>query len=169
MKLRDMVKTVAPAIATALGGPLAGTAVRVLSEKFLGKADGKPEEIEALLSSATPEQIIELKKIDNEFKEKLLGAGIKLEEIEVADRSSARSMFMTSRDSTPAWLTYSVIAVWAIVQYMLFTQLVPAESRDLIARMLGTLDAALLAVMNFWFGSSRSSREKNETIANLAK
>lgn len=42
---KAIVKTVAPALGTALGGPLAGTAVKVLSEALLGHSDGKEEEI----------------------------------------------------------------------------------------------------------------------------
>lgn len=168
MKLKEIVRTVAPSIATALGGPLAGTAVRVLSEKFLGKPDGTPEEIEQVLTSATPEQIIELKKLDLAFKQQLLDAGIKLEQLEVEDRASARQMFMTTRDATPSWISFLVIGVWAAVQFMLFENALPEGSRELILRMLGTLDSALLAILYFWFGSSRSSREKSETIAKLA-
>lgn len=167
MKLKDIVRTVAPALAGALGGPLAGTAVRVLSEKFLGKPDGTPEELETFLQTASPEQIVALKALDLEFKGKLLDAGIKIEEIEVADRSSARQMFMAAKDPTPSLLTAAVVVVWAAIQYLLFTGEAPEGSRELIARMLGTVDAALLTVMTFWFGSSRGSSEKNAMIDKL--
>ena len=169
MKLKEIVRTVAPALATALGGPLAGSAVRVLSEKFLGKADGTPEELEPVLASATPEQIIELRKLDNDFKSKLIEAGIKIEEIDAGDRLSARGMFSTTRDPTVTILTISVVIVWGTVQYALFTQAIPEGSHDMIVRMLGTLDAALLTVMTFWFGSSRGSKDKTDAITALSK
>ena len=169
MKLKEIVRTVAPALATALGGPLAGSAVRVLSEKFLGKADGTPEELEPILASATPEQLIELKKLDNDFKGRLIEAGIKIEEIDAADRLSARGMFTATRDPTVTILTIPVVIVWGTVQYALFTQAIPQGSHDMIVRMLGTLDAALLTVMTFWFGSSRGSKDKTDAIAALAK
>jgi len=36
---KGIVGTVAPALATALGGPLAGVAVRAIAEKVLGKPE----------------------------------------------------------------------------------------------------------------------------------
>lgn len=164
-KLKDIVRTVAPALATALGGPLAGTAVRALSEKFLGRPDGAAEEVEAALTSATAEQIIELKRLDKEFKSKMLDAGIKLEELEEQSRTRATNMFVATRDPTVTLLTLAIVIVWGIVQWALFTHNVPENSHDMIARMLGTLDAALMAVLYFWFGSSKGSREKTEALA----
>jgi hypothetical protein len=169
MKLKDIVRTVAPALATALGGPLAGSAVRVLSEKFLGKPDGTPEELEAVLVSATPAQLIEMRKLDLDFKAQLIDAGIKLEEIAANDRQGARGMFTATRDPTVTILTISVVLVWGTVQYALFTQAIPEGSHDMIVRMLGTLDAALLTVLTFWFGSSIGSKKKDDIAAQAAK
>jgi hypothetical protein len=42
--LLNVVRTVAPTIATAVGGPLAGMATRVISEALLGKPDGSEAE-----------------------------------------------------------------------------------------------------------------------------
>jgi len=168
MKLKEIVRAVAPSIASALGGPLAGTAVRVLSEKFLGKPDGTPDELESVLVGASPEQLIELKRIDSEFKTTLVNAGIKLEEIEANDRAGARTMFTATRDPTVSVLTFSVVLVWGAIQYMMFTQAVPEGSHDMIVRMLGTLDASLMAVLYFWFGSSRGSKDKTQAIASMA-
>lgn len=168
-KLREIVRTVAPALATALGGPLAGTAVRALSEKLLGRPDGSVEEVEAVLATATTEQIIELKRLDKDFKSTLLDAGIKLEELEEQSRTRATNMFVATRDPTVSILTVSIVVVWGVVQWALFTRAVPQDSHDMIARMLGTLDAALMAVLYFWFGSSKGSRDKADAINALVE
>ena len=51
-QLLNIVKTVAPTIATAMGGPLAGMAVRTLSETLLGKPDGTEAELAAAAAAA---------------------------------------------------------------------------------------------------------------------
>lgn len=169
MKLKELIGAVAPALASALGGPLAGTAVRVLSEKFLGKPDGAEDEVVAALAVATPEQIVELRRIDAEFRKTLVDAGIKLEELEVRDREGARAMFTATRDPTVTWISLLVLGVWGSVQYALFTAQIPEANADMVVRMLGTLDAALMAVLWFWVGSTKKSGEKTEAILKLAK
>ena len=71
----DLLKTfgpllgsIAPSIATALGGPLAGMGVKALSQALLGNENGTAEELSAALSSASPEQLSVVKKIDADFK-----------------------------------------------------------------------------------------------------
>lgn len=74
-KLSDVLKKIvghvapfAPVVATALGGPGAGAAVRLLSRKLLGKDNGTESEVEAALANATPEQLLALKQVDLEFE-----------------------------------------------------------------------------------------------------
>lgn len=167
MKLKEIVRTVAPALATALGGPLAGSAVRVLSEKFLGKADGTPEEIEAVLTTATPEQLIELKRLDTEFAKHLSDNDIKLEQIDAADRNSAREREKVVKDGAPLVIALVVLALWCWVTYTLLTAGVVEGADDaLIGRVLGTLDAAVTGSLWYFLGSSRGSDKKtNASIA----
>lgn len=167
MKLKEIVRTVAPALATALGGPLAGSAVRVLSEKFLGKPDGTPEEIEAVLTSATPEQLIELKRLDIEFAKHLSDNDIKLEQIDATDRNSAREREKVVKDGAPLIIALVVLALWCWVTYTLLTVgVVEAADDALIGRVLGTLDAAVTGSLWYFLGSSRGSDKKtNASIA----
>jgi hypothetical protein len=51
-------------------------------------------------------------------------------------------------------MSYVIVVCWAIIQYFLFTHVIDASMRELIARVLGTLDGALMLVLSFWFGSS---------------
>lgn len=171
MKLKDIVRTVAPALATALGGPLAGSAVRVLSEKFLGKPDGTPEEIEAVLTTATPEQLIELKRLDVEFAKHLSDNDIKLEQIDATDRNSAREREKVVRDGAPLIIALVVLALWCWVTYTLLTAGVVKTADDaLIGRVLGTLDAAVTGSLWYFLGSSRGSAKKTDAaIAAAAK
>jgi hypothetical protein len=54
-------------------------------------------------------------------------------------------------------MSYVIVCCWAVIQYFLFTHVIEASMRELIARVLGTLDGALMLVLSFWFGSSNPS------------
>ncbi len=56
-KMGGLLAQVAPTIASALGGPLAGLAVKTLSSALLGTEQGSEQEVAAALSSATPDQL----------------------------------------------------------------------------------------------------------------
>jgi hypothetical protein len=53
---KQTLMAVAPTLATALGGPLAGAAVGVIGKALLG--DDFDGDIESAVSGATPEQLI---------------------------------------------------------------------------------------------------------------
>ena len=149
-----LIENVAPTIATALGGPVAGMAVKALSTALLGHGDGSEDDITAALSSATPEQIAAIKRADNDFKVQMKQLDIDLVRIAADDRNSARNMAVGTHSLTPSVMSYVIVVCWAIIQYFLFTHVIEASMRELIARVLGTLDGALMLVLSFWFGSS---------------
>jgi hypothetical protein len=53
-QLLNLVRTVAPSIASAVGGPLAGMATPAISEALLGKPDGTEAELTEAAAKATP-------------------------------------------------------------------------------------------------------------------
>jgi hypothetical protein len=149
-----LVENVAPTIATALLGPVAGMAVKALSSALLGHDGGSEDDITNALANATPDQITALKKIDADFKVQLKKLDIDLVKIAADDRASARDMAANTHSYTPSVLSYVTVICWAIIQYYLFTHIIDPSMRELIARVLGTLDGALMLVLSFWFGSS---------------
>jgi hypothetical protein len=149
-----LIENVAPTIATALGGPVAGMAVKALSAALLGHENGSQEDITVALENATPDQIASIRKVDADFKVQLKKLDIDLAKIAADDRASARDMAMGTHSFTPSIMSYVIVVCWAIIQYFLFTHVIDASMRELIARVLGTLDGALMLVLSFWFGSS---------------
>jgi len=166
-KIGGLLAQVAPTVATALGGPLAGLAVKTLSEAMFGHQDASESDVSAALMNATPDQLQKLKEIDASFKTRMKELDIDLEAIAAEDRKSARSMMTMTGAQTPAILSYSVIIAWVFIQYYLFTTVIDPSMRELIARVLGTLDGALMLVLSFWFGSSSGSHAKDQTISDL--
>ena len=151
---KGLIENVAPTIATALGGPVAGMAVKALSTALLGHPDGTEDDINNALGSATPDQITAIKKVDADFKVQIKKLDIDLVKIAADDRASARDMAANTHSYTPSVLSYVTVVCWAIIQYYLFTHIIDPSMRELIARVLGTLDGALMLVLSFWFGSS---------------
>jgi len=152
-----LIETVAPTIATALGGPVAGMAVKALSTALLGHDSGSEDDIRDALATATPDQIAAIRKVDADFKVQMKSLDIDLVRIAANDRASARDMAVGTHSFTPSIMSYVIVCCWAVIQYFLFTHVIEASMRELIARVLGTLDGALMLVLSFWFGSSNPS------------
>jgi hypothetical protein len=149
-----LIGSVAPTIATALGGPVAGMAVKALSGALFGHDGATEEEIKTALANPTADQLAALKKIEADFKVQMKSLDIDLERIAASDRDSARNYAILTHDLTPRILAIIVVIAWGMVQWFLFHNIIPAEMRELIARVLGTLDGALMLVLSYYFGSA---------------
>ena len=165
---KDIVRSVAPTLATALGGPLAGAAVREMAENVLGDKDASEETVAAAIIGANPETLLKLREVDYAFKTKLVDAGVKLEELAASDRNSARRREIDAKDSmTPRVLALVVVAGWFLIQWYLLQHIIDDGMREIIMRTLGTLDMALGMILGYYFGSSASSAAKTATIAEV--
>lgn len=156
---------VAPTIATALGGPLAGVAVKTLSNVLLGHENGSEDDVKAAMATATPEQLAALKKIDADFKVQMKELDIDLERIAAGDRDSARKMQAETKDWVPKLLAVVItIGFFGILVWMLLNGM-PKNGTEALLMMLGALGTAWTGVMNFYFGSSAGSKAKNDLLA----
>jgi hypothetical protein len=162
---RTILATVAPVLATAAGGPLAGVVTKTLAAKLLQRPDAKPDEVEAAIAGADPATLLRLKEIDLEFEKELQQAGVKLEEIAAEDRASARAREVALKDHTPAVLAYAItIGFFGTLAYMLMYGK-PATGGDALLVMLGALGGAWGAIVSYFFGSSAGSKLKTEAMA----
>lgn len=167
---RSLVRSVAPTIGTALGGPLGGVAGLALA-KALGVDEAKAGDAEALAAAvqgANPDQLLKLKQADQEFALQMQKLGYEnlqaLEKIAADDRSNARDREVKTRDWMPKVLAGTVVLGWLVVQGFLMRWEVPAGTREMVLRMLGTLDGAVMLVLGYYFGSSAGSDRKTEII-----
>jgi len=165
----DALAEYAPTLASMIGGPLAGTAVSAL-EGVLGIAPtGNKQTALAAVASANPDQILALQAENNRHAEALSKAGIDLETLTVRDRESARQREMAVKDWVPGVLAAAVVLVWlGGYAATMFAHLDPSI-RDLITGGLRTLDAALMLVLSYYYGSSRGADASNATVHRLAK
>ena len=102
----DWLKQIAPTIATAMGGPLAGMAVSAIS-KAIGV---DPDKVGDLISNnkLTAEQIAQVKIAEIELQKQAQELGLNFEKLEVEDRKSAREMQATTRSMMPPLLAGAV-------------------------------------------------------------
>ena len=158
----DWLKSIAPTIATAMGGPLAGMAVEAIS-KAIGV---DPSKVQETINSGkmTADQIASLQTAELALKARAQEMGLDFEKLAVADRTSARQMQMTTGSFVPPLLSVLVVVAWATIQYFLLTHVIDPTMRELIARVLGTLDGALMLVLSFYFGSSSGSQAKDQLL-----
>lgn len=156
---------VAPTIATALGGPLAGVAVKTLSNALFGTEDATEQQISEAMAIATPDQLAAIKKIDADFKVQMKALDIDLERIAAGDRDSARKMQVANKDWVPKALAiFITFGFFGVLIWMLIFGL-PKTGTEALLMMIGSLGTAFGGVVQFYFGSSAGSKEKNDLLA----
>lgn len=159
-----LIGSVAPTIATALGGPVAGLAVKALSGALFGHENGSQDDIMTALANPTGDQLAALKKIDADFKVQMKALDIDLERIAADDRDSARQMQMATRSWLPEVLAILVtVGFFGVIVYILKFGL-PQSGSEALLLLLGSLGTAWTGVMAFYFGSSAGSQKKTEAL-----
>ena len=152
--LKKVVGAVAPTLGSALGGPMGGMAMNMIAEK-LG-VPNNPQAVEKAIESASPEQMIELKKAEQAFDLQMKELDVDVFKMEVADGQDARKHF--SKDWTARIMGLSVIG--GFLGYIFLVTLQPPEqnSEALINLVLGYLGGLTSAVVSFYFGASNKSK-----------
>ena len=161
----NLVRTVAPTIALAIGGPLAGMATRAISEALLGRSDATEDELVQAAASATPDQLLALKQAEHDFTIKMRELDIDIERLAGEDRNSARQRETVTKDLTPKALAALITAgYFGVLFYMMKNGLPTSGGAEAMLVMLGTLGTAWGGVVAYYFGSSAGSREKTDAI-----
>ena len=162
MKWKKIVANLAPTISTALGGPLAGTAVKYLVDEFIGE-DGNESQLEGALIGATPEQLAKIKEIDSKFAADMAALDVDVYRISVDDRKDARGLAKVNMWPQIVLSVIFIVGYFALV-FMLFAGKI-SISEDMKTTgniLLGVMTGAFPQIMSFWFGSSHGSKEKTK-------
>lgn len=165
---KGMVKTIAPGIATALGGPLAGNAVKYLEDAVLGpdQPRGDDKVLAAALQAATPEQLLALKKADQDFTLNMQKIGVDLEKLDADDRDSARKREIAVKDWIPGVLAVGItFGVFYTVYYVTHFP-IPPDNKDMVVGLLEMMKTAwAIGVIGYYFGSSHGQTRTTELLA----
>ncbi len=164
----------APMIGGLLGGPLGGAAGGIIS--MLGGVLGlKPGEVtpEALdkLISTDPEALIKLRGLEWEHRVELQRLVLATETARLGDIADARSREVQLTQATGKRDYNLYILAWLVVTgffslcAMLFFYAVPEASSPVVFSLFGALSTGFGTVLQYFFGSSRSSNDKTSILA----
>lgn len=158
----DWLKQIAPTVASALGGPLAGMAVSAIS-KAIGVDEDK---VNDLISNnkLTADQIAQIKIAEIELQKQANELGLNFEKLAVEDRNSARNMQIATRSIVPPALAGSITLGFFGILILLLLGKVDGNNPTILM-MLGSLSTAWTGIIAYYFGSSAGSQAKTEIMA----
>jgi hypothetical protein len=156
IKIGGLLKTLAPTVAQAAGGPMAGMAVKMVASK-LGVPDANAEAIEKILETQ-PEKAMLVKQADREFQDRIREMEIDLESFkaEVDDRKDAREKF--SDDPTPK--IFAMVALIGFIGYVFMVTIQPVDANDdgVVNLILGYLGGLVSGISAYFFGGTNGKK-----------
>lgn len=165
MSWKKIVKSIAPTIGTALGGPMAGTAIKFIAGKLLGNEGATEQDIDSFVSNAGPDQLLPLKQMDNDFKIKMAELGVNVFKLEVQDRMNAR---LHNKDSVmPAIICLLLTVMVGLGTYGLMVMDVPTENANIIYMVFGQVLTAWAGSIAYWVGTTKSSADKTKLMGKI--
>ena len=153
--LIGLLKSVAPALATAVAGPLGGAAVTAIASK-LGVSDSVEEVAKAIAGDPAAAQ--KLQELELEYA--------KLAQENTKDARAMQVAALQQSDIFSKRFVAYLSAFWSImavtyIGFVTFTA-IPESNVRFVDTILGFLLGTVVAtVLNFWLGSSAGSRAKD--------
>jgi hypothetical protein len=155
-ELLKLLGSVAPALATMVAGPLGGAAVSAIAKQF-----GVEDTIEAVTKAVIedPEAALKLAQIDLET--------LKTQHANTADARDMQKIALQQSDIFSKRFTMYLTVFWSVsaVVYVGFITfgVIPDKNVRFADTILGFILGTVVATMlNFWFGSSIGSKEKDK-------
>ncbi|WP_422073841.1 hypothetical protein [Tranquillimonas rosea] len=153
--VKDAVGQVAPTVAGALGGPLAGRVVREVSQAVTGRPDAPDARLRAAVQDMGKAELDSLAALESEYTARL--------EIAAKDRADARARHKGAL--FPMVLAGVIIAGFFAVLGTLMFVAPPTGMREVLIALIGLLGGAVSSVTQFYFGSSQGSKDKTALMA----
>lgn len=177
---KKLVQGIAPALGTALFGPMAGTAIAQLGAAILGESDATEAEVAAALTtgSLTGEQIAAMKSADQAFETRMRELDIDVLKINEAadaaqlrDVQDARARQVAVKDTMPQQIFYILLAVYVFEVGLLFFGQIPIDdfARALMTRAFSTVEIGLTGAIAYFIGSSRGSKASGDAVRKIAE
>ena len=156
----DWLKSIAPTLATALGGPLAGLAINAVSSA-LGI---DPDKVQETISSGklTADQIASIQQAELALKARAQELGLDFAKLAVDDRKSAREMQISTKSFIPPAL--AILVTLGFFGILVGMMLETFKVSDALMLMLGSLGTAWTGIISYYFGSSAGSAAKSELL-----
>jgi len=159
---KSIVSTVAPILGTALGGPMAGAALKMLSSTLLGKEDADEAEMAAFISTASPEQLLKIKNMDREFELQMAAIGVDIFRLEQQGRADARANH--KGHFMPTLICISLTLVVTAIAIGLMVMAIPERNEGILNMIIGQVLTAWIGSIAYWVGTTKSSSDKNKML-----
>ena len=165
MAWQDTLKTLAPTVATALGGPLAGAAVTALGSVF-GISEPTSDKIAKLFvdGQVSADNLAAIRKLELDYQNQEKERGFKYSELAFKDVDSARQMQILTHSKMPAVLTVLVtVGFFGILSLLFFHP--ELKGNEIVMVMVGQLSAVWAGCVAFYTGTTYGSANKNALLA----
>lgn len=168
--MNDLIKSIAPTVASALLGPLGGVAVSALGNLF-GVSEPTQQKIADAISTGqiTPDQLGKLKELELQFQNDEKERGFRYAELEFKDRDSARKANVDGGvQGHMFWLSVVllVITLGCEMSVLFFGYPDQKIPEMVVGRILGLMDAVCMLVLTYWYGTTSGSVQKTNLLAN---
>jgi len=162
--LKGIVGVVAPTLATALGSPIAGGAMKMI----LGALGVTTERDAVDVLQNNPDALVKLKTAEMQYEKDMAELGVDVYKLDVEDRGSARTMAKTMGIWPQVALSVLFIGGYFWLLYMFFTgdffTTLDDWAKGQLSILIGVITASMVQIMNFWFGSSKGSKDKTDKL-----
>lgn len=157
--LFGLLKNIAPALATAVAGPLGGAAVSAIAGR-LGVSDSVEAVAKAI--AGDPQAAAKLQELE-----------LEMAKLDMANTADARKMNAEIQNSAnAAWiaknaayiLDFAIVSATIIMTWIVFFKGVPVENKEIAYMAIGSLITMCGTVLNFHRGSSAGSKSKTEEM-----
>lgn len=166
-KLGGLLKSVAPTLLTAFGGP-AGALAGAVAKKAFGQTDDTMTDealVEAITGAASSSDgLIKLREIEADLKKLEAENQFRFAELDVEDRASARGLAVATTIWPQVGLSVLFIGGYFTILGLFFAQELRIPMNEAFMVMLGVLTAGVPQVLNFWLGSSHGSQVKTSMM-----
>jgi len=165
----DFLKSLAPLLGTALGGPFGGLAASFLADK-LGVESKTVDAVTKALTAGqmSPDQVVQIKLAEIEFQKFTEANGITLEQLSVQNTQGARDMQIATKSWVPAALAIIITVGYLGILLGMMTGDLKVSDNQALLILIGALATGFGTVLNFFLGSSHSSQSKDRLLANSA-
>lgn len=159
--IKKLLENTAPVLATALGGPLAGVAVSTI-ENVLGINKSTSEELTTALMNATPDQVLAIKKADQDFQISVSTIASKNFGLEVKDTMDARKREVDLSNSKWGWLSLGIQDLGAFIIIIIMVIMTgwglfyPTSNIEAQSQIINSNYNIILLLVGYWWGKSKS-------------
>ncbi len=159
---KTIIRKGAPLLGGVIGGP-GGAAIGGLIAKVFGGDPADPKDLLARVESDN-DAMLKLAEIESTNE-------VRLAEIAFRNTESARDREVQVTQATGKlnWPMYVLAAIIVLgffgVMLAMFFRVIPTGSREIALMLFGSLSANFGAVVNYFFGSSKGSADKDKLMA----